>query len=250
MIAAPRLARAARGPDAHVKEMGLTPSHGRQAGERRVLRGRRPPTASCSCRWCCCDQWEKWDKWDAGGPSRGARFAARPAPAPRNHPSVMVWLNGATSRPPAAVGKAYLDVAAQCEWSKATAPTPPRRRARERSSGVKMRGPYDYVPTSYWLTTRRDGGRVRIRHRDRPRRRRPRSRAEAHVAHDKLGPIKTCGASTRRRRVKELSCSRRRGGALRPRHFGEDTRARRRRGPTKARGRCSKYGRNKYVSTA
>jgi exo-1,4-beta-D-glucosaminidase len=109
--------------------------------------------------WCCCDQWELWDKWDAED--------HRVAPASqrdqllrlRNHPSVMVWLNGSDFPPPAAVEKAYLDVAAQCEWSK-----PLLSNATEAAgplsgkSGVKMRGPYDYVPPSYWLTDKKNGG--------------------------------------------------------------------------------------------
>ncbi len=109
--------------------------------------------------WCCCDQWEKWDKWDAED--------HRVAPASqrdqilrlRNHPSVLVWLNGSDNPPPAPVEQKYLDVLAQCEWSK-----PVLSNATEAPgpvsgpSGVKMRGPYDYVPPRYWLTDTKDGG--------------------------------------------------------------------------------------------
>jgi exo-1,4-beta-D-glucosaminidase len=109
--------------------------------------------------WCCCDQWEMWDKWDAED--------HRVAPASlrdqilrlRNHPSILVWLNGSDFPPPAPVEQKYLDVLAQCEWSKPVlsnatdAPGPVSG-----PSGVKMRGPYDYVPPSYWLTDTKNGG--------------------------------------------------------------------------------------------
>ena len=55
--------------------------------------------------------------------------------------------------------KAYLDVLEKLEWSKpilsnaTDAPGPVSG-----PSGVKMKGPYDYVPPSYWLTDTKNGG--------------------------------------------------------------------------------------------
>jgi len=109
--------------------------------------------------WCCCDQWERWDEWDEED--------HRVAPASlhdqilrlRNHPSVLVWLNGSDFPPPMKVERAYLDVLDELAWSKPTlsnatdAPGPVSG-----PSGVKMRGPYDYVPPSYWLTDTQRGG--------------------------------------------------------------------------------------------
>jgi exo-1,4-beta-D-glucosaminidase len=109
--------------------------------------------------WCCCDQWETWDKWDAED--------HRVAPASlrdqilrlRNHPSVIAWVNGSDFPPPAEVERAYLKVLDELEWSKAVlsnatdTPGPVSG-----PSGVKMRGPYDYVPPSYWLTDHKHGG--------------------------------------------------------------------------------------------
>jgi exo-1,4-beta-D-glucosaminidase len=109
--------------------------------------------------WCCCDQWEKWAEWDDEDHRVGPASLRDQALRLRNHPSVLVWLNGSDFPPPAAVEQAYLDVLAEVEWSKpilsnaTDAPGP-----ISGPSGVKMRGPYDYVPPSYWLTDTANGG--------------------------------------------------------------------------------------------
>jgi exo-1,4-beta-D-glucosaminidase len=109
--------------------------------------------------WCCCDQWELWDKWDAEDYRVAPQQLRDQALRLRNHPSVMMWMNGSDFAPPAKVEQAYLDVLTQCEWSKpivsnaTEAPGPVSG-----PSGMKMKGPYDYVPPSYWLTDTKNGG--------------------------------------------------------------------------------------------
>ena len=109
--------------------------------------------------WCCCDQWEMWDKWDAEDHRVAPASLRDQVLRLRNHPSVLVWLNGSDFPPPAEVERRYLDVLAEVEWSKPVlsnatdAPGPVSG-----PSGVKMRGPYDYVPPSYWLTDGKHGG--------------------------------------------------------------------------------------------
>jgi exo-1,4-beta-D-glucosaminidase len=109
--------------------------------------------------WCCCDQWEQWDKWTPEN--------HRVAPASlrdqilrlRNHPSVLGWFNGSDMPPPAGVEQAYLDALKALEWPKpvvANATDTPGPVSGP--TGVKMRGPYDYVPPSYWLTDSKHGG--------------------------------------------------------------------------------------------
>ncbi|MET0551395.1 MAG: sugar-binding domain-containing protein, partial [Vicinamibacteria bacterium] len=109
--------------------------------------------------WCCCDQWELWDKWDAEDHRVGPASLRDQVLRLRNHPSVLAWFNGSDFPPPAKVEQAYLDVLKELAWSapvvsNATdAPGPVSG-----PSGMKMRGPYDYVPPSYWLTDTRNGG--------------------------------------------------------------------------------------------
>src|SRR5262245_26246868 len=109
--------------------------------------------------WCCCDQWEMWDKWDAEDHQVAPASLHDQIARLRNHPSVVAWMNGSDFAPPAKVEQAYLDVLKDLEWSKpilsnaTDAPGPVSG-----PSGVKMRGPYDYVPPSYWLTDSKHGG--------------------------------------------------------------------------------------------
>jgi exo-1,4-beta-D-glucosaminidase len=109
--------------------------------------------------WCCCDQWEMWDKWDAENYTVGPDSLRDQLLRLRNHPSIFVWLNGSDKPPIAPIEQRYLDIERELEWSRPTlssaaeAPGPVSG-----PSGVKMRGPYDYVPPSYWLTDTAHGG--------------------------------------------------------------------------------------------
>jgi exo-1,4-beta-D-glucosaminidase len=109
--------------------------------------------------WCCCDQWEQWNKWDAEDHRVGPASLRDQIRRLRNHPSVLAWLNGSDFPPPAKVERAYLNVLEELRWPKAVlsnatdAPGPVSG-----PSGVKMLGPYDYVPPSYWLTDTKNGG--------------------------------------------------------------------------------------------
>jgi exo-1,4-beta-D-glucosaminidase len=108
--------------------------------------------------WCCCDLWERWKDWDAED--------YRVAPASldsqilrlRNHPSVIAWFNGSDYAPPPDVEKSYLAVVQKRNFDKPVVSNATDAAGVEGPSGVKMRGPYDYVPPSYWLTDTKSGG--------------------------------------------------------------------------------------------
>ena len=109
--------------------------------------------------WCCCDQWELWDKWDAENYTVGPASLRDQLLRLRNHPSIFVWLNGSDKPPVAAVERKYLDIERELEWSRPTLSSAAEAPgAVSGPSGVKMRGPYDYVPPSYWLTDSAHGG--------------------------------------------------------------------------------------------
>jgi len=77
----------------------------------------------------------------------------------RNHPSIFLWLYGSDKWPRPELESGYLGVLSQDD------PTRPyAQSAAEHTSvitgpsGMKMRGPYDYVPPDYWYIDHRYGG--------------------------------------------------------------------------------------------
>jgi len=109
--------------------------------------------------WTCCDAWERWKRWTPETHAIAKASMADQARRLRNHASVFVWLYGSDGPPPADVEQMYLDVLKEAEW-----PNPSISSASETAtkvtgnSGVKMTGPYEYVPPVYWLADTKAGG--------------------------------------------------------------------------------------------
>jgi exo-1,4-beta-D-glucosaminidase len=109
--------------------------------------------------WTCCDMWEQWKDWTDETHKIAAASMADQARRLRNYASIFVWLYGSDGPPPADVEKMYLSVLAEAEW-----PNPSISSASEApttvtgKSGVKMTGPYEYVPPVYWLADTQAGG--------------------------------------------------------------------------------------------
>ena len=101
--------------------------------------------------WQCCDFWQHWEKWTAKDHEIANASLSSQISRLRSHPSVFVWLNGSDEIPPPQVEKDYLAVLKERDW-----PNPIMNSAADRTSivtgpsGVKMTGPYDYVPPEYW----------------------------------------------------------------------------------------------------
>jgi exo-1,4-beta-D-glucosaminidase len=109
--------------------------------------------------WTCCDAWEKWSNWKEEQHKIAAESLRSQIRMLRNHPSVFVWLYGSDGPPPANVEKMYLDILKDLNW-----PNPSVSSASATAttvtglSGVKMTGPYEYVPPVYWLADTKAGG--------------------------------------------------------------------------------------------
>ena len=113
--------------------------------------------------WECCDKWESWAKtggepWDAADENVAAASMASEARLLRNHPSVIGFLIGSDNAPPPAIAKTYVDTLQAEDWplpiiaaasDQATTATGP--------SGMKMDGPYDWVPPAYWYADKLGG---------------------------------------------------------------------------------------------
>ena len=109
--------------------------------------------------WICCDAWERWKHWTPETKQIAAASMVDQAARLRNHPSVFVWLYGSDNPPPPDIENMYLGILKDLDW-----PNPTVSSASEQStkvtgkSGVKMTGPYEYVPPVYWLADAKAGG--------------------------------------------------------------------------------------------
>jgi len=109
--------------------------------------------------WCCCDQWEHWQKWTPENYTVSAASLRDQIRRLRTHPSVFDWLNGSDNPPIAAVERTYIGILKELDW-----PNPYQSSATQAPTevsgptGVKMTGPYGYVPPVYWLTDIDRGG--------------------------------------------------------------------------------------------
>jgi exo-1,4-beta-D-glucosaminidase len=109
--------------------------------------------------WTCCDAWERWKNWKEEQHKIASESLRSQIRILRNHPSVFVWLYGSDNPPPAEVEKMYLEILKELDW-----PNPSVSSAGNTAttvtgeSGVKMTGPYEYVPPVYWLSDTQAGG--------------------------------------------------------------------------------------------
>ena len=109
--------------------------------------------------WCCCDQWEHWKSWTPEDHQVAMDSLRAQMLRIRHHASLFVWLNGSDNPPPADVEQAYLDVEKETQWPNAILSSASGTATSVTGkSGVKMLGPYDYVPPSYWYVDKKFGG--------------------------------------------------------------------------------------------
>jgi exo-1,4-beta-D-glucosaminidase len=102
--------------------------------------------------WMCCDAWQLQDKWTPETHVVAKESERTQLLRLRGHPSMLVWLYGSDEPPREDIEREYLQVAKETEWpnpllSSASATPAPITG----TSGVKMSGPYDYVPPLYWF---------------------------------------------------------------------------------------------------
>ena len=113
--------------------------------------------------WECCDKWESAAKtggapWTAADMKVAEDAMASEARLLRNHPSVIGFLIGSDNPPPPPIAKMYVDTLHAADW-----PLPiisaavPKSTAEAGPSGLKMEGPYDWIPPSYWYADKLGG---------------------------------------------------------------------------------------------
>ena len=77
----------------------------------------------------------------------------------RNHPAIFVWAEGSDMVPHPDLEKRYIAILKEIDPTRPTlVSTKDRSSTITGPSGVKMRGPYDYVPPVYWYVDTENGG--------------------------------------------------------------------------------------------
>ncbi len=108
---------------------------------------------------CCCDHWEKWDNWKPEDYEVAAESLRTQVRRLRAHPCVMSFWYGSDFPPPRHVEERYLSVFDDEHWQNPTHSSAAAKPTELTGpSGLKMAGPYDYVPPSYWLSDEERGG--------------------------------------------------------------------------------------------
>ena len=106
--------------------------------------------------WECCDMWEAWsgtggEPWDEAAMQVARASMQSEARLLRNHPSVIGFLIGSDNAPPSEIATMYVDALHAEDWpNPIIAAAADRKTAVTGPSGMKMSGPYDWVPPNYW----------------------------------------------------------------------------------------------------
>lgn len=113
--------------------------------------------------WVCCSKWEAWrhnkdlqlPHWVENDYQTANASMMHEAAMLQPHPSVMAFLIGSDSWPDDRATRIYVDALENAHWQ-----TPIIASAAKRGypkllgpSGMKMDGPYDWVPPNYWFDT-------------------------------------------------------------------------------------------------
>ncbi|HEY9131415.1 MAG TPA: glycoside hydrolase family 2, partial [Dyella sp.] len=96
--------------------------------------------------------------WDDADMKVAADSMATEARLLRNRPSVIGFLIGSDNPPPPAVSKLYVDTLRAADWSlPIISAAVPKGTPEAGPSGLKMDGPYDWIPPSYWYADKLGG---------------------------------------------------------------------------------------------
>ena len=111
--------------------------------------------------WMCCGAWQYPENWDAAERKVAMASDSSVMYWLRNKACIMVWLNGSDMPPrDSTVETDYLAIENYLKWPNPVISTADASKSKVSGySGVKMNGPYDWVPPVYWETdSNRHGG--------------------------------------------------------------------------------------------
>ncbi len=109
--------------------------------------------------WCCCDFWEQWKSWKDNDYDIATASLRDQVRRIRNHPCLLTYWYGSDNPPNARAESNYLAVLDQLKWPASTQSSASAHKpALTEPTGLKMSGPYEYVPPMYWYTDTQAGG--------------------------------------------------------------------------------------------
>lgn len=114
--------------------------------------------------WECCDKWEAWsynedlavkDEWDDNDYETANASIRHEVSMLQNHPSVLGYLVGSDYWPNDRATSIYVRAFEDYHWQNPVIASASKRGYPEQlgPSGMKMAGPYDWVPPNYWYDT-------------------------------------------------------------------------------------------------
>jgi len=109
--------------------------------------------------WCCCDFWEQWNNWNNANYDIATKSLRDQIRRLRNHPCLLTYWYGSDNPPNARAESNYLAVLKELDWpNSAQSSASAKKPALSEPTGLKMSGPYQYVPPMYWYTDTKAGG--------------------------------------------------------------------------------------------
>jgi exo-1,4-beta-D-glucosaminidase len=109
--------------------------------------------------WCCCDFWERWSKWKDDDYDIATESLRDQIRRIRNHPCLITYWYGSDNPPNARAESNYLAVLKELNWpNSAQASASAKPPAVGEPTGIRMTGPYNYVPPMYWYVDTGAGG--------------------------------------------------------------------------------------------
>ncbi|KAJ1327713.1 exo-1,4-beta-D-glucosaminidase [Microdochium nivale] len=114
--------------------------------------------------WECCDKWEAWsynedlavhDPWTDEDYVIAKNSMAHEALMQQSHPSMLAYLLGSDYWTDDRATKLYVDALKAADWQVPMIASASKRGYPESigPSGMKMEGPYDWIPPNYWYDT-------------------------------------------------------------------------------------------------
>jgi len=110
--------------------------------------------------WECCDKWESWEynndaagvKWGEHDYPIAQASMLHEAEMMQTHPSMLGFLVGSDYWPNDRATKVYMDALKEMDWRNPVIASASMRGFPKAlgPSGMKMEGPYDWVPPNYW----------------------------------------------------------------------------------------------------